>query len=101
MENDSVKADTAIHTVLQARDRQHFELLLGWFKYLAALQATCFEAWRDESTKWAHPLQREIAIVRFHSERLSQQSRCESSQATDTDKERMQESIHSQLRVSS
>jgi hypothetical protein len=39
--------------------------------------------------------------VRFHSKHLPQRSSDERSQAANPDKERVQDSIHSQLRVSS
>ena len=74
---------------------------LGWFKCLATLQATCFEARRDEATKRTHPLRREIAVVCLHSQRLPQGSSDESTQAPSTDNERVKDGIHIQLRGSS
>jgi len=67
---------------------------LSWFECLAALQATSFVAWRDESTEWTHPLGREIAIVRIHPKHLPQGSGDEGPQAANTDKDGMQDGVH-------
>ena len=67
---------------------------LGWFKGLATLQAACFVARRDESTKRAHPLRREIAVVCFHSKDLPQRSSHKSTHAANTDNKRVKDGIH-------
>src|SRR5581483_2428409 len=38
---------------------------LGWIERLAALQATCLVAGRDQPAKRAHPLRSEISLLRI------------------------------------
>lgn len=67
---------------------------LGRFKGLATLQAACFVARRDPSTKRAHPLRREIAVVCFHSKHLPQRSSDECARTANTDNKRVKDGIH-------
>ena len=50
--------------------------LSGWFQPSAALQATRLVAWRDESTKWTHPLRSEVSVMWRHAKQLSHR-RCQ------------------------
>lgn len=64
-------------------------------EYLAALQATGFVARRDEPAEWAHPLDREVAVVWLHLQELPQRSCEECAQAANAGKKRMREGSHS------
>jgi len=68
----------------------------GWFERLAAFQATCLVARRDESTRGTNPLQGEVAIVGFHLQEFPQGSSEEGAQATHARKKWMRYGCHGQ-----
>jgi hypothetical protein len=64
------------------------------FERLAAFQATGSVARRDEPTKWAHALGREIADPRFHAQPLSQRRCHKGTQAAHNAKEPLRVGSH-------
>lgn len=71
--------------------------VLGWFKGLAAFHAAGSVAWCDESTKWAHPLGREIAVACFHSQEFPQASGHVGPKTTNLAKKRMRGGDHAEI----
>jgi len=67
---------------------------LSWLERFAALQAKGSVARRDQSTKRAHPLRREIAVSWCYPKRLSQRRSHEGAQTTKTAKKRLREGSH-------
>src|SRR5256885_16644669 len=70
---------------------------LSWCEGLAALQATCFVARRDESAIGAHPQWREVSVVWLHSKQLSQRSGQKGTQTTNPNKKRMPDRVHNRI----
>lgn len=64
------------------------------FELPAALQATRFEAGRDESTEWTHPLQSKISVMRGDAKELSRCRGQPGRQTSKTDKQGMEDTLH-------
>jgi hypothetical protein len=60
---------------------------LSGFERFAAFQAISLASCRDESTKWTHPLWRELVGVRFHPQEILERRRHQCKQTADTGKE--------------
>jgi hypothetical protein len=67
---------------------------LSRFEGFAAFQAIHFAARGNESTKWAHPLWRELLLSWFHSYQLFCQSRHEPKRTADAGKELIKRRHH-------